>query len=104
MSSPNRLRRMDTTATVQQPAYAGGQAGAAQPIRCMTPVRVSETSAEKYKLATAFNMWETYTEANDDIEAGQVLTVAGVTYAIKVTGAYDYGRFPMLQLILELKQ
>jgi hypothetical protein len=95
---------MDTTGTVQQPAYAGGQAGAVQTIPCVTPVRISTASAEKYKLATTFNMWETYTAQNETIEAGQVLSVNGIAYSIKVTGVYNYGHSPMLQLVLELKQ
>lgn len=104
MTSPVFLRRLDATATVQQPAHAGAAAGEAFAIACVTPVRIATRSVEKYKLATTFNMWETFTPFNEAVKPGQVLTVNGQQFAIRFTGEYSYGRNPVTQLILETQQ
>ena len=101
MSSPTFNRRLDASASIQQPAYAGGGAGAALTVPCVTPVRIATRSAEKFKLATTFNMWETFVTFNEAVKPGQVLTVNGHEYVVKFTGEYDYGRTPVTQLILE---
>lgn len=102
--TPSLIRRMSQMATVQQPAFAGGAAGAILSISCVPPVRISARTSEKFKMATTFRQFETFTAMNDGIKTGMVLTVDDQEYVIKFTGEYNYGRSPVMQLVLELSQ
>lgn len=104
MTTPSLTRRMSATASVQQPAYAGGAAGTAFTISCAPPVSVSAKTADKFKMATTFSMFETITEINAAIKTSQTLTVNGETYTIEKIGDYNIGNSPVLQLILKAQE
>ena len=102
--NPIMRRRFSVEATIQQPAHAGGAAGDSLAIRCMQPVSVGARTAERFKLATTFNLWETFTGFDSSIKSGWVLTIGSASYAIKATGEYNLGRDPVTQLVMELRQ
>ena len=101
MTTPAMNRRFDAVGSIRQPIHAGGGAGVALETPCARPVQISTRTAERFKLATVTNTYESFVPYNNVIRPGAIMAIGGRLFTIQQVGEYNAGRGSIMQLVLE---
>ena len=100
----NRLLKV-TAYTKRAPAIASGKRGAAVPYLVsvlVTPLDpVDETIQRRYSTNAAIDLRQCFTRPGVDIQAGDLLVVGSVEYAIRSVGSWVWMDESYLHLIVE---